>query len=230
MLHGWLVPGQTGKGVVILMHGIRSNRSQMTDLAEFLHHAGYSVLLFDFQAQGESIGKHTTAGHLESLDAAAAVDYVHQKFPDEKIGVIGLSMGGAAAVLADPPLRVNAMVLECVYPTIQQAVTDRLEQRFWWFGKLGTPFLICQLKPRLGFGPEDLCPIKQVGHITVPKFFIAGKLDRDTTAGESKALFNAAAEPKELWIVDGAAHGDMQRLYPAEYQRHVLDFLGKYLN
>jgi len=229
-LRGWFVPGQPDKGAVILMHGIRANRSQMTGLSEFLHRTGYSVLLFDFQAHGESIGKHITAGHLESLDAAAAVNFVHQKFPDEKIGIIGFSMGGASAVLAEPPLRVNAMVLESVYPTIQQAITDRLEQRFWWFGKLGTPFLTCQLKLRLGFGADALCPIKKVSSITIPKFFIAGMIDRDTTAQESKDLFNAAAEPKQLWLVDGAAHGNMQDLYPAEYERRVLDFLGKYLN
>ncbi len=215
---------------MILMHGIRANRSQMTGIAEFLHRAGYSVLLFDFQAHGESMGKHITAGHLESLDATAAVDYAHQKFADKKIGIIGFSMGGASAVLAEPPLRVNAMVLESVYPTIEQAITDRLESRFWWFGKLGTPFLTAQLYPRLGFHAGDLCPIKQVGKIIVPKFFIAGTADRDTTVQESKDLFNAAADPKQLWLVEGAAHGDMQALYPAEYERRVLDFLGKYLN
>jgi pimeloyl-ACP methyl ester carboxylesterase len=84
-VHGWLLSGQPGKGVVILMHGIRANRLQLVDHAEFLFHAGYSVLLFDFQAHGESIGRHITAGYLESRDAAAAVDFVRQKFPGEKV-------------------------------------------------------------------------------------------------------------------------------------------------
>ena len=229
-VHGWFVPGQQGKGVIILMHGIRANRTQMTGLAEFLYHAGYSVLWFDFQAHGESIGRHITAGHLESLDAAAAVNFAHQKWPDKKIGVIGFSMGGAAIVLADPPLRVNAMVLESVYPTIRQAITDRLESRFGWFGKLGTPFLTCQLKLRLGFGADVLCPIKKVSVISVPKFFIAGTMDRDTTTQESKDLFNAAAEPKQLWLVEGAGHVDLHAFDSKEYERRVLDFFAKNLN
>ena len=229
-VHGWLLSGQPGKGVVILMHGIRANRLQLVDHAEFLFHAGYSVLLFDFQAHGESIGRHITAGYLESRDAAAAVDFVRQKFPGEKVCVNGLSMGGAAAVLANPPLQVNAMILESVYLTIQQAITDRLEARFGWLGKLGTPFLTWQMKSRLGFDADDLCPIKQVGKMTVPKFFIAGTADRDTTLPESQALFDAAAEPKQLWSVDGAAHVDMLAFGRIEYEQRFLDFLAKNLD
>lgn len=212
------------------MHGIRANRSQLVDHAEFLFHAGYSVLLFDFQAHGESIGKHITAGYLESRDAAAAADFIRQKFPDKKICADGFSMGGAAAVLAKPPLKVDAMILQSVYPTIDQAITDRLERRFGWFGKFGTPFLAWQLKPRLGIGVDDLCPIQQVSKITVPKLFIAGTADRDTTLPESQALFDAAAEPKQLWLVDGAAHVDMLAFAKAEYERRVLEFLEKNLN
>ena len=230
IIHGWLVTGQLDKGVVILMHGIRANRLQLVDQAEFLFHAGYSVLLFDFQAHGESIGKHITAGYLESRDATAAVNFIHQKFPGKKICADGFSMGGAAAVLAQPPLQVNAMILQSVYPTIEQAITDRLESRFSWFGKFGTPFLTWQLKPRLGFGAEDLCPIRQVGKITVPKFFIAGTADRDTRLPESQALFDAAAEPKQLWLVDGAAHVDMLAFAKTEYEKRILNFLTKNLN
>jgi pimeloyl-ACP methyl ester carboxylesterase len=212
------------------MHGIRANRLQLVNHAEFLFHAGYSVLLFDFQAHGESLGKHITAGYLESRDAAAAVEFARQKFPNRKICADGFSMGGAAAVLAKPPLRVDAMILQSVYPDIGQAITDRLESRFGWFGKFGTPFLTRQLKPRLGFGPEDLCPIQQVGKITVPKFFIAGTADRDTTLPESKALFNAAAEPKQLWLLEGAGHVDMLAFAKTEYEKRILDFLAKNLN
>jgi uncharacterized protein len=229
-IHGWLVSGEAGRGVVILMHGIRANRLQLLDHARFLFHAGYSVLLFDFQAHGESIGEHITAGYLESRDAAAAVEFIHQQYPGKKICISGFSMGGAAAVLANPPLPVNAMILESVYPTIDQAVTDRLVIRFGWLGRLGTPFLTWQLRPRLGVGAADLRPIEQVGRITVPKFFVAGAADRDTTLQETRDLFNAAAGPKQLWLVDGAAHIDLHEVAKDEYEKQVLEFLSGTLN
>jgi len=120
--------------------------------------------------------------------------------------------------------------LESVYPTIEQAITDRLEIRFGWLGKLGAPFLTWQLKPRLGFGCDDLRPINQVGKITAPKFFIAGTADRDTPVQESRNLFAAAAEPKQFWLVDGAAHVDMNDFAKDEYEKRILEFLARNLN
>ena len=51
-LRGWFIPGKRGAGGVLLMHGIRANRLAMLDRARFLHRAGYSLFLFDFQAHG----------------------------------------------------------------------------------------------------------------------------------------------------------------------------------
>jgi alpha-beta hydrolase superfamily lysophospholipase len=224
-IHGWFVPGKSNNGAVVLMHGVHGDRRSLVARAEFLAAAGYSVLLFDFQAHGESLGKQITFGHLESRDATAAVDFIHQKLPGEKIGVIGISLGAASALLAEPPLPVNAMILESSYPTIYQATEDRMIIRFGWLGKLATPLLICQLKPRLGISQADLSPISNAKTVSTPKFFIAGTTDRDTTIDESKSLFTAAAEPKQSWWVDGAAHVDMYRFAGSEYQKRVLAFL-----
>jgi predicted alpha/beta-fold hydrolase len=94
VLRGNLLKGTPGRGVVILMHGVRGHRGEMAGHAEFLHKAGYSVLLFDFQAHGESSGSRITSGYLESMDARAAVDFVRREFPGEKVGVLGVSLGG----------------------------------------------------------------------------------------------------------------------------------------
>jgi alpha-beta hydrolase superfamily lysophospholipase len=127
-LHGWLIPGRKGAGAVVLMHGFRGDRRQMLARASFLSEAGYSVLLFDFQAHGESPGKQITIGYLESRDAQDAVEFMKKNNPGEKLGVIGLSMGGAAAILASPALEVEAIVLEAVYPDIERAVANRAER------------------------------------------------------------------------------------------------------
>src|SRR5262245_22704814 len=55
-LSGWFIAGQHGGGAVVLMHGVQGNRLSMLPRARFLHAAGFSVLLFDFQAHGESTG------------------------------------------------------------------------------------------------------------------------------------------------------------------------------
>src|SRR5262249_25207131 len=53
-LRGWFVAGRPGGGALVLMHGVRSNRLSMLRRARLFGTAGFSVLLFDFQAHGES--------------------------------------------------------------------------------------------------------------------------------------------------------------------------------
>jgi uncharacterized protein len=108
------------------MHGIHSNRLSMVRRARLLNAAGFSVLLFDFQAHGESTGARITFGHLEAEDAGSAVAFVRARLPNERIGAIGTSLGGAAALLGPHPLPVNALVLESVYSDIAPAITNRL--------------------------------------------------------------------------------------------------------
>jgi len=228
-IHGWFIPGKKGKGAIALMHGVHSNRLSMLDRARFLSHEGFTVLLFDFQAHGESAGKHITFGYLESKDAKAAINFLQSSASEEKIGLIGVSMGGAAALLASPPLDVNAMILEMVYPTIKQAVSDRLSMRLGkWSGVL-TPLLTWQLKPRLGIDADALRPIDKVGNIRAPKLFIVGAEDQHTTLEESREMFKVASEPKELWIVKGAKHVDLHQVARQEYEQRVLDFFEQHI-
>jgi fermentation-respiration switch protein FrsA (DUF1100 family) len=228
-IRGWLLPGIPDKGAIVLMHGVRANRLSMLKRAQFLNQNGFTVLLFDFQAHGESEGKHITFGYLESRDAIAAVNFVRAKFPGKKIGVLGISMGGAAASLASPPLPVEAIVFEMVYPSIDRAIDNRLTMRLGSWAKILSPLLLVQLKWRLGIEPKDLRPIDRVREIRVPKLFIVGSEDRHTTLDESREFYNAAADPKELWIVDGAAHIDLHEFKKGAYESHVLGFFNEHL-
>jgi fermentation-respiration switch protein FrsA (DUF1100 family) len=56
-----------------------------------------------------------------------------------------------------------------------------------------------------------------------------GAEDQHTTIEESRQMFNAASEPKELWVVDGAKHDDLYLVTKEAYERRVLDFFRQYL-
>lgn len=228
-VHGWLVGSPTNRAVVILQHGIHGSRGDMVGRARFLSEAGYAVLLFDFQAHGESIAPHITFGYLESRDSQAAVAYAKSRFPGKPIGVIGCSLGAAAAALADPPLDVQALVLEMMYPTVVEGTKDRIAMRFGPPGRLLSPLLTAQLKWRIGCTTEDLRPIVSVEKITAPKLFIAGTEDRDTPLKESKEIFAKAAEPKTFVPFEGARHEDLLALAPEKYKKVILEFLETHL-
>jgi fermentation-respiration switch protein FrsA (DUF1100 family) len=195
----------------------------MLGRARFLHKHGFTILLFDFQAHGESPGRNITFGHLEALDARAAFDLLRRRAPGERTGVIGLSLGGAAATLAALPA--DAMVLEAVYADFDRAVENRLAL---WLGPLGrhlAPVLTWQVKPRLGFDPEVLRPAERIAGLRMPLLLLAGDADQHATLDEAKLLFARAHEPKELWIIAGAGHVDFHRYATETYERRILQFL-----
>ncbi len=141
-LASWFAPIDNAKATVILLHPIRGDRRAMLGRAALLRDAGYSTLLVDFQGHGESPGSNVTAGFLERLDVIAAVEFARTKNPDHKIGLIGWSLGGAAALLASP-LDIDVMVLESVYPTITEAVHNRVSMRLGPLSNVVAPLCSC---------------------------------------------------------------------------------------
>ncbi len=228
-LSGWYIPGQKKKGGILLMHGVRSNRLQMADRARFLNKEGYSILLFDFQAHGESLGDHITFGHLESLDANAGYSYLESRLVNKSIGVIGVSLGGASTVCGEVHKKADALVLESVYPTLKKAVSNRIINRIGSIGGYLSPLLIWQIKPRLGFDPDELAPINYLSEAKGAVFVLAGTDDKHTTLVESKNFFQNAKPPKLFWPVKGAAHVDLHKFNSEEYQYKILEFFKRHL-
>jgi uncharacterized protein len=233
-IRGWFIAGRPGGGALVLMHGVRGNRLPMVPRARMLRDAGYSVLLFDFQAHGESSGSRITFGHLEGRDATAAIDFVRRRMPGEKVGVIGVSLGGASALLAPAPLATDALVLEGVYPDIDAATANRVNDTLGpWVGPLLSKPLAWVLAlvtaPMLGIAPADLRPIDHMASVRAPLLMLIGARDTYTTVAETRAMFARAPEPKLLWIVDGAGHVDLHDHAPEQYRARLSDYLSRHL-
>jgi uncharacterized protein len=222
---GWWVDGGVGSPVVLLLHGVRADRSTMVSRAQLLLRHGFTVLLIDLQAHGETPGEAITLGYRESADVVAARDWIKRTAPGRRIGVIGCSLGGASVLLAPQPSGFDAVVLEAVYPRISQAVEDRIRIRLGFLAPVLAPLLLMQLELRLHISVSDLEPIRSVGRLISPVLVVAGSEDEHTTLGESRELFDAAVAPKSLWVVEGARHQDFLAYDPKGYEAHVLSFL-----
>lgn len=229
VVRGWLAPGIAGHGAILLLHGVRGDRRDMLSRAQFLHKAGYAVLLIDLQSHGESTGKRITFGYLESHDVSGALELLARELPGDPIGVIGQSLGAAAFVLANDRPAVSAVVLESMYPTIDMALSDRLRLHLGPPGPLLAPVFEMLLEPQLGITAADLRPIDRIGRLDAPVLIVAGARDRHTTPQETRAIFAAAQQPKQIWLISGAAHEDLHDFAKEEYERRILDYFGKYL-
>jgi len=211
-----------GTPVVLLLHGMRGDRRSTLPRARRLVAAGFSVLLIDQQAHGETPGDHITFGWRESADVQAALAWIRNRMPGRRVGVIGVSLGGASFLLQSEPVHVDALILEAVHPDLRRATRNRV-------GALLTPLLLAQIEPRLGVSVEQLDPVRHVASVSTPVLIVGGALDADTTATDTRALYDAARAPKELWILPRAAHEDFSMADPAGYDAHVVAFLRRYL-
>ena len=132
-------------------------------------------------------------------------------------------------MLSSPPIEADAAILEMVYPTIDEAIANRVTRRLGGWSRMLTPLFTIQLKPRLGLSPAELRPIDHVAQLNCPKLFIAGSNDAHTTLEESKHLYETARAPKEFWAIQGAAHVDLHKTAKVEYEQRVLSFFEKFL-
>jgi fermentation-respiration switch protein FrsA (DUF1100 family) len=226
---GWWTDSHQGLPVLLLLHAVRADRATMVSRARLFQKHGFSTLLIDLQAHGETPGTAITFGKRESGDVVAAIAWIKNRAPNRKIGIVGCSLGGAAALLAPQPLGVDAVVLEAVYPRIRLAVENRVRLRLGPLSPFVTPLLFWQLHSRLHLEPEDLEPIRSIGRLGAPVLIAAGSDDQHTTLSETQALYAEAREPKELWIIAGAKHQDLLRFDSSGYEAHVLRFLTQYL-
>ncbi len=228
-VQGWWVPHPSPRATIVLAHGVRGDRRSMVGRACFLNEAGFAVLLYDAQAHGETEGHAITFGYREAQDASAAVAFARSEVGDRPVGFIGVSMGGAAALLGAEPLAIDALVLEQVYPTIEDAVSNRLAMRMGAPGRWLTPLLLAQLPLRLGVQPEDLRPEAGIRTATAPVFLLAGEVDAHTPPSEVRRLAEAAKTPAQVWVVPGAAHVDLHAYARSQYEARVLAFLSRWL-
>ena len=226
---GWLIRGEPGQGAVLLLHGVRGSRADMVGRARFLAQAGYTVLLIDLPGHGESDGERITFGAREKDGVNAALAWLRTQAPGERIGAIGVSLGAAALVLAHPSPALDAVVLESMYPTIDEAVANRLRSRFGAPGAWSTPLLVQQLPWRAQVAPAALRPIVDVGALTSPVFIISGASDVQTPAAETRRIYAAVHGPKQLWLIDGAAHVNLYNHAGPEYVQRVGGFLASHL-
>ncbi|AKF80680.1 Serine aminopeptidase, S33 [Myxococcus fulvus] len=226
-LRGWYVPSNN-RAAVVLVHGFADNRAQLLFEARALARAGYGVLLFDLRAHGESGGDRVTWGDRERRDVTAALDFVAAR-PDvdpARLGLFGFSMGGTTALLvAEHDARVKAVAAAGAYPALEADVYSGYGK----WGALSAEPVLWTLR-RAGVDVDAVRPIDGMCQLKGrPLLLVNGDVDPDAPAKLQASLFRAACEPKTLWVVEGAGHGEYARVAPEEYARRLREHFDRAL-
>lgn len=227
-LTGWFIPSaRETTTAVIVMHGFSGHR--LPELAAFVpwlqerHH----VFQFDFRGHGESGPAWVTLGSHERRDVSAAVTFLQGRGLD-RVALFGLSMGGAIAIVASPDVPVRAVVADAAFAELHHPVGNRMRQVGYPLAALGSRAIVAAASLRTRSRLPD--PISVVGRIAPRALLvIAPKEDELISWRQSLRLFEAAGEPKELYVVEGAGHAEAHAVDPASYEARVLDFLERHL-
>lgn len=228
-LTGWLIPRQGADTAFVLLHGHNGTRRQMIARARLLHEQGFAVLLYDARGDGESEGRLLSAGYLETADLRGALRFLETS-GYQKIGCLGVSQGAATIALAAGTLpgAVRWVILESCYPTMADAIDRRFRHYTGLPGALAGSVMVWFAERRLGLDLDRIAPIRQVPQLHCPVLIMGGEADERTLPESTRALFAAAPEPKELWIVPAAQHVDLYGFAHGDYEQHLLGFLSRH--
>lgn len=233
-LRALLLPCENARGVIIFMHGYRS--TPLRDLgasAKYYHDLGFTLLLPNQRACGESEGRFITFGAKEKYDVKAWADYAAERFgPELPIVVGGISLGSSSVLMSlglPLPGSVRAAVCDCGYSSL----TDELElaaQNFFHIRRPGAVLFGIRLWCSLlaGFDIKKCTTLDALRGDRIPVLFIHGEADGFVPPRFSRENYEACAAPKELFTVPGAEHGLSYLADTQGYHSHLEAFLDKY--
>lgn len=227
-LSGWYIPSENGAAVALL-HGAGSTRSGTLAEAAVLADHGYGVLLFDARGHGLSGGRAMDFGWNGDADTMAAVSFLAERddVDPDRIGAIGLSMGGEqalGALAADP--RIHAVVAE--------GATGRVAADGAWVSdEYGLQGQLQEGLDRLRYAFVDLLTeaprpqsLRSSAAAAAPRpvlLIAAGEVPDEALAGVH--IQSGAPESVELWEVEGAGHTAGLATAPEKWEERVVGFL-----
>jgi pimeloyl-ACP methyl ester carboxylesterase len=198
--------------VVLYLHGNGSNVGSNVEHANRFHHLGFSVFPIDYRGYGKSQGDFPSEYRVYE-DAELAWDYLVKQrgIHPNQIYIYGHSLGGAIAIdLAVRHPEAAGLIVEGSFTSVR-AMVDFQKPLFRVFP---INFLLTQRFDSLS----------KVDRLQMPVLFIHGTADNVVPAQMSKKLFDAAPEPKQLYMVPDGGHNNVAQIGAAEYLQRLSAF------
>ena len=209
---GWYLQAAQGEpaidAVMLWYHGNAGNLIHRLDNMARLHQRGVSLFIIDYRGYGSSKGRPSEPGLY--ADGMAAYDYLRKErgVPSEKIIIFGRSLGAAVAAEVAANREVAGVILETPFPSVE-SVARKL------YGGLPTHQLL-----RARFNLMERLP-----KIRKPILVLHGNQDAVIPYELGKEVYEAAAEPKTFYRIDGADHNDTYIAGGEAYFEVLLKFM-----
>jgi len=230
-LAGWYLPS-TNRAAVVLLHGAGSTRSSVLPQARVLSRAGFGVLLVDARGHGASGGRAMDFGWLGDPDIDAATRFLSGR-PDvdpDRIGAVGMSMGGEEAIGATG----TNTVLKAV---VAEGATRRTaDDEAWLSDRYGARGSVQEVLEHLQDWVTDRLtsaqiptPLREAVARSHATYLLVTAGERADEGHAASHIATAAPDRVETWAVPGAGHTQGLETEPEEWARRVAGFLAQEL-
>jgi dipeptidyl aminopeptidase/acylaminoacyl peptidase len=212
LLRGWFFPADKPDAPAILYApSTASDQRSGLSLVGPFHEAGYSFLLFSYRGHGSSEGNPFgfTYGARESEDVDAAIRFLTEDKGIHHVGAIGHSAGAVSIILsAARNADIQAVIAASPFPSLEE-VWKSNRPPFVPIPLLELAFQLSELTR--GYSRQQIRPLDVINLISPrPLLLIQGGQDGRISYEQSRRLFNAAQEPKQMWVAQGANHAQVR--------------------
>ena len=229
-LYGWWVPTENPKEeklpTIVLVHGWSRNVDRTMSYIKQLRPAGYNLLAFDSRSHGKSDDDNPSTMIKFMEDIRSAIDYTEKqpKVDTERIGLLGLSIGGSASIYAASlDDRVKSVVTIGAFSHPRKVMTTEFKRHripnfpFIWI-------IFKYMEFRIGVKLDDVAPVNNIAKSNAQFYLIHGVNDATVPIEQGVELLNAGKSEKvKLWKVEGKEHSDCN--HHPEFWGNVISFL-----
>lgn len=231
-IKGWFIPVASDTSqppAIILAHGWCKSAAEMLSLARLLHEANFALLLYDARGHGAS-GEDGPITILKlAEDIVTSIEYLETRTDIDKrrLGVLGRSIGGAAAILAasmEP--RIRAVVSCSAFADPKTLTKDFLTMKRIP-ADIFAPLVFRFIEGWLGTTIDSVAPQNRVGDIKAPLLLIHGDKDWYIKPSSMEILHKRASQHAECLLIPGRGHSDIMR--DPKCNQEIVAFLSRNL-
>ena len=216
---------------MIVIHGYTSQALNMSNYVKEFYNMGYSVLAPELMGMGKSEGEFAAMAGYDADDIMLWIKWILKKRPDAKIGLFGVSMGGATVMNTlgkGLPENVEFFIEDSGYVNLNDEFKYQLKAMY----NLNFPplikasSLICKMKYGFFFG--DVKMEESLRKNKLPGLVLHGAADDFVPTEFGKTAYELLNSPKEIKFFEGSKHIRAEHEHRKEYWETIEKFLLKY--
>lgn len=228
-LHATFFPQGDKKKVAICFHGYTSQgMTDYTALSDYYLKHGFSMLLPDARAHGQSEGTYVGFGCLDRYDALGWIQWIIQECgEDVQILLHGTSMGGATVLMTgglEMPTQVKGIVSDCAFTSPKEVFTHVLHAMYHLPAFPLIPLTDVINRKLAGYGTDECNAAREAAKIQVPLLVIHGSADTFVPTAMCHEIYDNCQTKKKLLVVEGAAHSESYYKNTKDYEE-ALDWM-----